>query len=90
MHRDRVEALTGISLRVCPACHQGEMVIIERLLPTARPDSYIPIPHDHQHRTSSRYSRNRAERVPAVVCVWADHIAGEQPDPHDQVASHWF
>src|SRR5206468_3109830 len=32
-YRDRVEALTGVSLRVCPACHHGEMVIIERLLP---------------------------------------------------------
>lgn len=31
--RDRVEALTGVSLRVCPACHHGEMIIIERLLP---------------------------------------------------------
>jgi len=35
-YRDRVEALTGISLRVCPACHHGEMIIIERLGPTAR------------------------------------------------------
>lgn len=35
-YRDRVEALTGISWRVCPACHHGDMIIIERLLPTAR------------------------------------------------------
>jgi Putative transposase/Transposase zinc-binding domain len=35
-YRDRVEALTDISLRVCPVCHHGEMIIIERLLPTAR------------------------------------------------------
>jgi len=35
-YRDRVEGLTGISLRVCPACHHGDMIIIERLLPTAR------------------------------------------------------
>jgi hypothetical protein len=35
-YRDRVEALTGISLRVCPACHQGAMIIIERLVPAAR------------------------------------------------------
>jgi hypothetical protein len=33
-YRDRVESLTGISLRVCPACHHGEMIVIERLLPT--------------------------------------------------------
>jgi hypothetical protein len=32
-YRDRVEALTGIGLRVCPACHHGEMIIVERLLP---------------------------------------------------------
>jgi hypothetical protein len=32
-YRDRAEALTGISLRVCQACHHGEMIIIERLSP---------------------------------------------------------
>jgi len=32
-YRDRVETLTGISLRVCPACRHGEMIIVERLLP---------------------------------------------------------
>jgi len=32
-YRDRVERLTGISLRMCPACHHGEMIIVERLLP---------------------------------------------------------
>ena len=25
-YRDRAEALTGISLRVCPACHRGQMI----------------------------------------------------------------
>jgi hypothetical protein len=30
-----VEALTGLSLRVCPACHHGEMIVIERLLPVS-------------------------------------------------------
>lgn len=35
-YRDRVETLTGISLRVCPACHHGEMIIIERLMPATR------------------------------------------------------
>ncbi len=35
-YRDRVEALTGFSLRVCPVCHHGEMTIIERLLPAPR------------------------------------------------------
>ena len=41
-YRDRVEALTGVSLRVCPACHQGEMISIERLWPTARPGFVNP------------------------------------------------
>ena len=34
-YRDRVEALTAISLYACPACHRGEMIIIERLLPAS-------------------------------------------------------
>ena len=41
-YRDRVEALTGVSLRVCPVCHQGEMIIIERLWPAARPGFVMP------------------------------------------------
>jgi hypothetical protein len=32
-YRDQVETLTGVSLRVCPACHHGAMIIVERLLP---------------------------------------------------------
>jgi hypothetical protein len=32
-YRDRTKALTGISLRVCPSCQQGQMIVIERLLP---------------------------------------------------------
>jgi hypothetical protein len=35
-YRDRAEALTGISLRVCPACHHGQMIIVEQLLPARR------------------------------------------------------
>jgi Putative transposase/Transposase zinc-binding domain len=34
-YRDRVEALTGISLYACPACHRGEMIFIERLVPAS-------------------------------------------------------
>lgn len=33
-YRDKAEALTGVSLRVCPACHPGQMIVIERLRPT--------------------------------------------------------
>jgi Putative transposase/Transposase zinc-binding domain len=33
-YRDRAEALTGVSLRVCPVCHHGQMIVIERLRPT--------------------------------------------------------
>ena len=35
-YRDRVEMLMGISLRACPACHHGAMIIIERLMPASR------------------------------------------------------
>jgi hypothetical protein len=38
-HRDRVEALTGISLRRCPLCQVGHMILIDepsRLAPVAR------------------------------------------------------
>ena len=30
-YRDRYEALTGISLRVCPVCQDGHMLVIEHL-----------------------------------------------------------
>jgi hypothetical protein len=30
-YRDRYEALTGRSLRVCPRCHSGQMVVVEHL-----------------------------------------------------------
>jgi hypothetical protein len=36
-YRDRTEALTGISLRRCPACHRGQMVIVKPLPPTRIP-----------------------------------------------------
>jgi hypothetical protein len=41
-YRDRVETLMGISLRVCPACHHGEMIIIERLAPASRAELMNP------------------------------------------------
>jgi hypothetical protein len=41
-YRDRVETLTGISLRVCPACRHGDMIIVERLLPTHRARRFNP------------------------------------------------
>lgn len=34
-YRDKVEELTGVSLRECPVCHQGLMVCIEVLEPTS-------------------------------------------------------
>ncbi|MBA2556604.1 MAG: transposase [Chloroflexi bacterium] len=39
--RDRYEALTGISLRVCPICHDGQMLVIEHV---ARADRASAIP----------------------------------------------
>jgi hypothetical protein len=36
-YRDRAEALTGVSLRSCPTCHRGQMVIVEQLSPARIP-----------------------------------------------------
>jgi hypothetical protein len=35
--RDRHEELTGTSLRICPVCHRGHMVVIEQLKPSRTP-----------------------------------------------------
>jgi hypothetical protein len=40
-HRDRFEALTGQSLRECPHCHTGIMVVIDCI---ARPKVCLPVP----------------------------------------------
>ena len=37
-YRDKVEELTGVSLRECPFCRQGQMVCIEVLAPVASQD----------------------------------------------------
>lgn len=41
-YRDRAEALTGSSLRACPTCHHGHMIVIERLVPARRAVLLIP------------------------------------------------
>jgi len=40
-YRDRYDALTGISLRVCPHCHDGQMLTIEHVAPAADRRSVI-------------------------------------------------
>ena len=40
-YRDRYEALTGQSLRACPHCHTGLMVVIDSI---ARPRIRLPVP----------------------------------------------
>ena len=40
-YRDRFEALTGVSLRECPHCHVGIMVVIDCI---ARPNLCQPVP----------------------------------------------
>lgn len=35
-YRDRVETMTGVSLRVCPVCRHGAMIIVEPLVPAPR------------------------------------------------------
>lgn len=39
-YRDRYEQLTGFSLRECPACHQGCMVILKRLAAVSRQPAF--------------------------------------------------
>jgi len=34
-YRDRYQALTGRSLRVCPMCHDGQMLVIEQVAPAS-------------------------------------------------------
>ena len=41
-YRDKVEELTGISLRECPFCRQGQMVCIEVLAPVASQGQPFP------------------------------------------------
>jgi hypothetical protein len=41
-YRDRYERLTGSSLRECPACHQGQMVLLETLVAGAQ----VPVAYD--------------------------------------------
>jgi Putative transposase len=36
-YRDRYEALTGSSLRECPACHRGRMIVIGEIPPGVTP-----------------------------------------------------
>ena len=36
-YRDRYEALTGRSLRVCPRCHDGQMQLVDGLVGTRSP-----------------------------------------------------
>jgi hypothetical protein len=40
-YRERFEALTGRSLRQCPHCHAGTMVVIDSIL---RPRVCQPVP----------------------------------------------
>jgi hypothetical protein len=40
-YRDRFEALTGRSLRQCPHCHTGVMVVIGCI---AQPSVCLPVP----------------------------------------------
>jgi len=42
-YRDRSERLTGVSLRDCPHCHQGDLVWIESFLPGTLPRGPPPL-----------------------------------------------
>jgi len=36
-YRDQHEELTGTSLRICPVCHRGHMVVMEQIEPSRTP-----------------------------------------------------
>ena len=36
-YRDRYQRLTGVSLRDCPQCGRGQMILVESFLPGAQP-----------------------------------------------------
>jgi putative transposase/transposase-like zinc-binding protein len=40
-YRDRHEALTGVSLRECPVCHRGHMVVTEQINPVKRSSTLL-------------------------------------------------
>src|SRR5260370_8214979 len=49
---DRHEELTGTSLRICPVCHHGHMLVLARLKqlttpPTQHPPLAAPAPSSH-------------------------------------------
>jgi hypothetical protein len=48
-YRDRYEALTGVSLRECPACHRGHMVAVEQINPLRIASPFMA--HDTSRRT---------------------------------------
>jgi hypothetical protein len=41
-YRDKVEELTGVFLRECPFCRQGQMVCVEVLAPVASQGTPFP------------------------------------------------
>ena len=49
-YRDRYENLTGHSLRQCPQCRQGNMVVVQILPRCSASSRQSWIPHDPQHR----------------------------------------
>jgi hypothetical protein len=42
-YRDRYEALTGVSLRECPVCHKGHMLVVKTLAPLPLSRTYVPL-----------------------------------------------
>ena len=59
-YRDRFEALTGQSLRACPHCHTGIMVVIDCI---ARPNS-LPAGSGHIMTRDRRSNRMKPNRPP--------------------------
>ena len=58
-YRDRFEALSGRSLRQCPHCHTGTMVVVDCI---ARPTICQPVPDTSGSRAGVPTSSNRTVR----------------------------
>jgi hypothetical protein len=78
-YRERYEALTGVSLRRCPICHQGCMQVIEILPPSRRNRSAAPsasialraavVKHAHAQEEVSGIALGRLGRLGGKISI---------------------
>ena len=82
-YRDRIEALTGVSLRICPVCHEGQMVA---LIVDAQ---HVDRTGRHQHVMRSRVTLIVSPLAPTVHRRNGTRVAAPRRDerPHAPSAS---